>query len=330
MQSVSREEVEQMNVAAEMMRQGREEWVRVEKIIASRESPTHIVRQLQRIRKRRRTFRLEEEDEETKEGEKEGNKVKEEMGEEMMVEEKQERVVIVKQETQTEDMRTEVEEESVTAVASTDLVITPHAPSSTPSVPPDASMVIDTGPDVFAAMKEEGEEAAKMEDDSAEADDVADVADAGQLGAAEEEAKADEQDEENDDEEELYNDGTTVTQYFVKWRCLAHEDCTWESAEDIAAYQAAIDDFLDLERLTAARPTGGQLSRKFRKLDVQPTYLQQGELREYQLEGLNWLIHNWCNDVNSSQRITTHPHPHPGTVRVQLSPPPSITPTHSV
>ena len=327
MQSVSREEVEQMNVAAEMMRQEREEWVKVEKVIASRECPTHIVKQLQRIRKRRRTFTLGEQEEEVegRENEEGGVKVgqeEEQKKQPMMVEEKEEeqqRVAVVKREAQAEGMRTEeeAEEKAITCVATTHSAIIPQPPlsSPSPSAPPDARMVIDTGPDVSAAMKDEEEAAAKMEDDQPTVDAVTDVADAAEETV---DGVQKEEEEEEDDDEELYDDGTTVTQYLVKWRGLAHEDCTWESAEAISAYQACIDDFLDLEQLTSARGAGGQLSRKFRKLDVQPAYLQQGQLREYQLEGLNWLIHNWCKQVNSSQQPPPPPphslHPTPASL----------------
>jgi len=39
---------------------------------------------------------------------------------------------------------------------------------------------------------------------------------------------------------------------------------------------------------------------KFTELKVQPEYLgreEAMELRDYQLEGLNWLLHSWCKYV---------------------------------
>jgi len=39
---------------------------------------------------------------------------------------------------------------------------------------------------------------------------------------------------------------------------------------------------------------------KFTELKAQPEYLggeDEMELRDYQLEGLNWLLHSWCRCV---------------------------------
>ena len=284
MQAVSREEVEQMNVAAEMVRQEREEWVKVEKVIASREWPTALAKQTQRIRKRRRTFVIKEEDAEVPEA--------------MAEEEKEDRTVVVKAEVHTDDMRMDVEEktaitstitttESIVIKSETVIKPDPFSSSSSSSAEPFTTASLGSP----AAMKDEDDEAhvVKMED-AQPADD--------EQPEREEDDEVEEDADSDDDEGQLYDDGTTVTQYLVKWRGLAHEDCTWECAEDISAYQTAIDDFLDLERLTSARAPSGGLSRKFRELTEQPAYLSQGELREYQVEGLNWLIHNWCAHIN--------------------------------
>ncbi len=37
---------------------------------------------------------------------------------------------------------------------------------------------------------------------------------------------------------------------------------------------------------------------EFMKLSQQPSFLVGGELRDYQLEGLNWLIYSWCHHTN--------------------------------
>ena len=296
-QAVSMEEVEQMNVAAEMVRQEREEWVKVEKIIASREQPTFLVQHLQRIRKRRRTFRLaddaapqspptppkaEEEEEETKAG----PPLMEETREE-----KEERVVRVQHTVESDDMRVEVEEKTTVTTVITDTSL--QSPLPTTSL--DTPMTLEPSEPAPIPVKGEDEDV-----DAVMADDPPTDAEA---PAAEEEG---DQEEESDEEDgALYDDGTTVSQYFVKWRGLAHEDCTWEAAEDIAAYQASIDDFLDLERSTSTKPPSGPLNRKFRPIKEQPVYLQQGVLREYQMAGLEWLVHNWCSGINSSQRSLT-------------------------
>ena len=269
-ESVSREEVEQMNVAAEMWRQEREEWVKVEKVIASREQPTYLVRHLQRIRKRRRTFTLPPDTADTEEDQ-QGEEVKE-----AVKEEKEEQVVTVVQQMETEDMRIEVEEKTTITTVTTDT--SPPPPLSSQ---PLSLMAVDSDPEPPPTKDEESNEADMQDDPSPPSDD--------------------------DDDEELYDDGTTISQFLVKWHGLAHEDCTWECADDIAAYQPAIDDFLDLERMSSARPHAGGLNRKFRKITEQPAYLNQGVLREYQIQGLEWLVHNWCEGINSSP-LTCTPH----------------------
>ena len=37
---------------------------------------------------------------------------------------------------------------------------------------------------------------------------------------------------------------------------------------------------------------------KNRALERQPDFLQAGTLRDYQLDGLNWLIYSWMQDQN--------------------------------
>ena len=37
---------------------------------------------------------------------------------------------------------------------------------------------------------------------------------------------------------------------------------------------------------------------KNRALEKQPEFLQAGTLRDYQLDGLNWLIYSWMQDQN--------------------------------
>lgn len=39
-------------------------------------------------------------------------------------------------------------------------------------------------------------------------------------------------------------------------------------------------------------------AKKTRALQVQPSFLKFGQLRDYQLDGLNWLILAWSKDLN--------------------------------
>ena len=265
--SVTIEEVEQMNVGLEMDRQEREEWVHVEKVVASEEANAYLVRQLQRLRRRRRKFRLPEEHGGEKEEE---SKVADELnhtGEES---------TLVKMEGAHDGIvKMEVDEQKALSDVKSEAVV-----------------------------KAEGSGA---NDESSMADEVtvdpvkleaAAFADEQQAMEEEELAQHNGEKDDEDDEDEDEDDGSTVTRYLVKWRGLPHEECTWECADDIAAYQSAIDAFLDLEQLTTTKQPPAVVSKKFRMLNEQPAYLDAGELREYQLEGLNWLLHNWCRGIN--------------------------------
>lgn len=97
--------------------------------------------------------------------------------------------------------------------------------------------------------------------------------------------------------------------YLCKWRELSYGECTWEKEEDIAEFRAEIDAF---EARRAAqqqqqpspsppppRKEGGERARPaFEKLTQQPAFLRGGQLRDYQLEGLNWLLYSWCTGTN--------------------------------
>ncbi|CAD5206828.1 unnamed protein product [Bursaphelenchus okinawaensis] len=99
-------------------------------------------------------------------------------------------------------------------------------------------------------------------------------------------------------------DGERQYEYFVKWSCLSYGDCTWEDETLIRRqYSNKIDEY---NRRTEANtvPHRSQHYRKrpkFEKLETMPDYLKQKknpemELRDYQLQGLNWLLHAWSKE----------------------------------
>lgn len=95
-----------------------------------------------------------------------------------------------------------------------------------------------------------------------------------------------------------------VPEYLVKWQGLSYAEATWEKIEDITFAQAAIDEFKAREAaLAAAHGKMVDFQRRkskasLRKLDEQPDWLKGGKLRDYQLEGLNFLVNSWRNDTN--------------------------------
>ncbi|KAL2171861.1 hypothetical protein VTG60DRAFT_1248 [Thermothelomyces hinnuleus] len=97
-------------------------------------------------------------------------------------------------------------------------------------------------------------------------------------------------------------DGENGMEYFVKWKGLQYDDCTWEDAALISSHaQDKIDQFLDRstrswqsDRKQANLDTRSRMT----KLEKQPPYIKGGELREFQLKGLNFLALNWTRGNN--------------------------------
>ncbi|KAH9790086.1 protein chromatin remodeling 5 [Citrus sinensis] len=97
--------------------------------------------------------------------------------------------------------------------------------------------------------------------------------------------------------------GNVTQEYLVKWKGLSYAEATWEKDEIIDFAQDAIDEYKAREAAMAEQGKMVDLQRKkgkasLRKLDEQPEWLRGGKLRDYQLEGLNFLVNSWRNDTN--------------------------------
>ncbi|KAK6925557.1 SNF2, N-terminal [Dillenia turbinata] len=97
--------------------------------------------------------------------------------------------------------------------------------------------------------------------------------------------------------------GDVLVEYLVKWQGLSYAEATWEKDVDISFAQDAIDEYKAREAATNVQGKPVDLQRKkskasLRKLDEQPEWLRGGKLRDYQLEGLNFLVNSWRNDTN--------------------------------
>ena len=92
------------------------------------------------------------------------------------------------------------------------------------------------------------------------------------------------------------------TQYYVKWRGLYYESCTWESAELVSNIaQSQIDRYLDrISKLPTSdkHESNPNTRSRFDRIREQPSYIKNGTLREFQVKGLNFLAYNWCNSKN--------------------------------
>merc|ERR1719435_190977 len=88
--------------------------------------------------------------------------------------------------------------------------------------------------------------------------------------------------------------------YYVKWRNLPYADATWENGKLIEEQtQEAIMKYKEREesRFTPSKSCKVLKYRpKFHEEKVQPEFLGDSnmKLRDYQLQGLNWMVHSWC------------------------------------
>ncbi|XP_062993877.1 chromodomain-helicase-DNA-binding protein 8 isoform X3 [Elgaria multicarinata webbii] len=93
------------------------------------------------------------------------------------------------------------------------------------------------------------------------------------------------------------DNGEPVIYYLVKWCSLPYEDSTWELKEDVD--EGKVREFKRIqsrhpELKRVARPQAGS----WKKLELSHEYKNGNQLREYQLEGVNWLLFNWYNRQN--------------------------------
>uniref|UniRef100_A0A8D3DIC3 Chromodomain helicase DNA binding protein 6 n=1 Tax=Scophthalmus maximus TaxID=52904 RepID=A0A8D3DIC3_SCOMX len=89
--------------------------------------------------------------------------------------------------------------------------------------------------------------------------------------------------------------GEEVTHYLVKWCSLSYEEATWELQEDLDPEK--VKEFEHIQKLRN-KETDRPPPDKWQKLDKSRDYRNGNELREYQLEGMNWLLFNWYNRKN--------------------------------
>jgi len=97
-------------------------------------------------------------------------------------------------------------------------------------------------------------------------------------------------------------DGEDNTEYYIKWKGLGYDCCTWEDATLISELaQPEIDHYLDRssKQLTSNKTESNPHTRSpYVAFKQQPPYVKGGQLRDFQVKGLNFLAHNWCRDKN--------------------------------
>ncbi|KAF5316952.1 hypothetical protein D9611_003871 [Ephemerocybe angulata] len=102
-----------------------------------------------------------------------------------------------------------------------------------------------------------------------------------------------------------HRDTQTDTEYFIKWCGLNYEHCTWESQANINPIaKEQIAEYRKRETEAKFPYKSVQYSRnnrpKFQKITQDPEYIHAtgGELKDFQLTGLNWLAYIWSKGEN--------------------------------
>ena len=99
------------------------------------------------------------------------------------------------------------------------------------------------------------------------------------------------------------NTETCFPEYLCKFEGLPYSECTWEDGALInRKFPKKIEDYNNRQK---SQKTPSKLCRalkirpKFAPLKSDPNYIggeNQLTLRDYQLDGLNWLAHSWCKE----------------------------------
>ncbi|KAA8587477.1 hypothetical protein FQN60_016339 [Etheostoma spectabile] len=93
------------------------------------------------------------------------------------------------------------------------------------------------------------------------------------------------------------DNGEPVIYYLVKWCSLPYEDATWELKEDVD--EGKVEEFKKIQnRQPRLKRTPRPSASSWKKLEETREYKNGNILREYQLEGVNWLLFNWYNRQN--------------------------------
>ncbi|ALC38337.1 Chd1, partial [Drosophila busckii] len=90
-------------------------------------------------------------------------------------------------------------------------------------------------------------------------------------------------------------------EYLCKWQSLPYAESTWEDAALVLRkWQRQVEQFTDREcsKCTPSRHCRVIKYRpKFSRIKGQPEFLVEGlTLRDYQMDGLNWLLHSWSKE----------------------------------
>ena len=93
--------------------------------------------------------------------------------------------------------------------------------------------------------------------------------------------------------------------YLCKFAGLPYGENTWELVSDVMEHggKDQVDEYLRREQRVLQQPQSVEMARRVlfqrhRALEEQPAFLSGGQLRDYQLQSLNWMIYSWMRNVN--------------------------------
>ncbi|KAK7152198.1 hypothetical protein R3I94_008501 [Phoxinus phoxinus] len=97
-----------------------------------------------------------------------------------------------------------------------------------------------------------------------------------------------------------HKNSSTEPEYLCKWMGLPYAECTWEEGTLIRKkFDACVESFLHRNACKTIPSKECKVLKqrpRFLPLKKQPSYIgdENLELRDYQLDGVNWLAHSWC------------------------------------
>lgn len=94
-----------------------------------------------------------------------------------------------------------------------------------------------------------------------------------------------------------------TVEYLCKWKGLIYAESTWEDHDTISKIaQSEIDAFVARSSASTLPHRSAAYSRNrptFTAIKEQPEYINVGgELKDFQITGLNWLVYLWCRREN--------------------------------
>lgn len=101
---------------------------------------------------------------------------------------------------------------------------------------------------------------------------------------------------------ERTEDYPSGVEFYCKWKRLDYNECTWEAQEDLDAREQ-IDAFFERENCRTlpynSAPLGPEQRGRMHFFNgKQPAYMKGGELRDYQMTGIQWAASLWHRNEN--------------------------------